>query len=216
MFTCPIAFMRVESIQWKILMKITHHSISCYFCYDRCAWYFRNKRITVNYVLYSFRISYIDYSSFFLFCKNIFKIINPENVIITSINMYMYFIFLLYILQKSDNYFLHALSISLSDTNTIYNLSISIGKSISTSSISHDAFYIRKEVFPIFFLYLFWVIYFPWKLPEIESSFTQKSTNNDWSCPWSSSSFINSDMIYFFHVFDFSQKLLFSKFSLLS
>jgi len=195
MFTCPIAFMCIKSIHWEILMKITHHPVSCDFRDDRCTWYFRNKRITVNYILYSFRISYIDFSSFFLFCKNIFKIINPESVVIASINVYMHLIFLLYILQKSDNYLFHALSIGFSDTDTIDYLSISIGKSISTSSISHDAFDIRKKTFSIFFLYLFWVIYFPWKLPEIESSFTKKSTSNDWSCPWSSSSLINSDMI---------------------
>ncbi len=202
MFSCSIAFVVCKSVFWEIQVKFTHHPISHYFRYDRSCRDCRNKRISVNLVVYLDSRILIFYWYFFLlsslFCKSISNMMySIKSIIVTTIDPYLNRIISIHELQEERNHVLHTLTIGLMNTKNINLLSIPIRRSILTLLFKLQMFDIIKKDFSFFWRELFRVIKF-YKLVQYLCWFSyldKESSNNNWTCPRPSSHLIDANKI---------------------
>lgn len=177
MFLCSIAFMKMKSIWWTILWKITHPSISGNFCDN---WSCRNnglKKISMNNIL--------D-----IFFRDSFK-----TIIIISINENMVLgiiMFLLHLLENMRKCFLHGSSICLSDTKTINFNGMSHPPCAIALPLSLEPLNIFIDSFTFLWWKFLWISEsYQWYEAKIKR-YAECSCYNR-TCPSPSSSFINTD-----------------------
>jgi hypothetical protein len=95
-FCCPIALVRVESILWEILVKITHHTVTYHLRNYRGCCYLLVLAISSDFVVDLYLFSTIHfYVVFFLPlapCETVSDAIIPyvEYIVVTSVNIYLY------------------------------------------------------------------------------------------------------------------------------
>ncbi len=217
MFPGPIAFMWFKSILWKILAIFTHHTVSNHLCNNRSNWNMRINSISTNFVedFYSFlcsknSFSQFSFSNFLEIIWNIFfsKI---KYIVITSININFYTIFVSSKLYQRKNDILHTLSVRLTNSCTIYQVRVSISKRILASEFILHLFDLVIKFLSYFWCYFFWVIQSYERIEKKRSmgNIRHPSSHNNRTCPRSTTCFINTDNILFSHSLTIISKVCF-------
>ena len=207
MFPCSIAFVTRKTIVREILMKITHDMITSHLGDDRRSRNSRNTSISSYFVddLYSFSSCH-TILQLFLFAK-FPKIIsnihfsNIESIIITTIYEYLERILRIHKLQKGEEDILHTLSIGLTDTNQIDCLCITVGEGILTLIAMLHSLYFCEESFVFLGREKLGIIEsFEWaEESRRKRNIRHPASCNNRSCPWSTTSLVDTDDIVFLH-----------------
>ena len=181
--------------------------VSEHFRDDRSGRYSERIPISSDTVVYFYTFESCYLVLDILFDTEFFEVIPDrvlseiELVIITSIDIYLDRICRLCILYEWEDHVLHTLTVGLANSYGIDSLCITIWESKLTLISMLDTFDLRIEFFSLYFREELGIMEsIEWiEKPRSKREIRHPASGSNRSCPWSASSFIDTDDIVIFH-----------------